>query len=231
MNNLVTWSSDNELFQLAKEKLFVALVGDILDKIGYHHQFLAPGLKPITSDMVIIGRAMPVLEADFFGEHQGHTEISNKPFGMMFEALDDLQENEVYICSGSSHRYALWGGLMSTRAMKCGAAGAVLHGFHRDTNEIERLNFPVASFGGYAQDQGVRGKVIDWRVPIEVDGVLVRNGDIIFGDRDGILVIPREVEVEVFQGAFEKALGENEVLEALQGGMSTVDAFEKFGIM
>ncbi|MGR5142651.1 RraA family protein [Photobacterium sp. DNB23_23_1] len=225
------WNNDTELFKLAKEKLFVAWVGDILDKMGYHHQFLSPQLKPIRNDMVIIGRAMPVLEADFYGDHPGHSEITQQPFGRMFEALDDLKENEVYICSGSSHRYALWGGLMSTRALQCGAAGAVVHGFHRDTNEIERLNFPVASFGSYAQDQGVRGKVIDWRVPIEVDGVSVKNGDIIFGDRDGVLVIPQEAATEAFQGAFEKAEGENEVLQALEQGMTTVEAFQKFGIM
>ncbi|MCG9628640.1 RraA family protein [Vibrio mediterranei] len=227
----VQWNNDSELFQLAKDKLFVALVGDILDKLGYQHQFLSPNLKPIRNDMVIIGRAMTVLEADFFGDHQGHSAISNKPFGRMFEALDDLKENEVYICSGSSHRYALWGGLMSTRAIQCGAAGAIVHGFHRDTNEIEHLNFPVASFGSYAQDQGVRGKVIDWRIPIEVDGVLINDGDILFGDRDGILVVPKEVEVEAFKGAFEKAEGENQVLLALKNGMTTVDAYDKFGIM
>lgn len=124
-----------------------------------------------------------------------------------------------------------YGGLMSTRAIQCKAAGAVVHGFHRDSNEIERLNFPIASFGSYAQDQGVRGKVLDYRVPIEVDGISVKPGDIVFGDRDGILIIPDEVHKEAFEGAFEKAKGENEVLKALQNGMSTVDAFEKFGIM
>ncbi len=231
MTNVVDWQSDDELFELAKERLFVALVGDILDSLGYTHQFLSPNLKPVSNDMVILGRAMTVLEADFYGDHEGHSKISRKPFGRMFEALDDLKKNEVYICSGSSHRYALWGGLMATRAIQCGAAGAVVHGFHRDTNEIEKLRFPLASFGSYAQDQGVRGKVIDWRIPIEVDGVLVRDGDIIFGDRDGVIVVPREIEKEVFRGAFEKAQGENQVLLALQNGMTTVDAYEKFGIM
>ena len=226
------WKNDDELFAMAKEQLFVALVGDTLDKLGYHHQFLSPHLKPLQNQMVIIGRAMPVLEADFFGDYpKGHASVSNVPFGLMFQALDDLKKNEVYICSGSSHRYALWGGLMSTRAMQCGAAGAVVHGFHRDSNEIERLGFPVASFGSYAQDQGVRGKVVDWRIPIEVDGVRVRNGDVIFGDRDGVLVVPADIVEEAFSGAFEKAKGENKVLKAPQGGMSTVEAFEKFGIM
>lgn len=228
-----TWTNDKELFFLAKQELFPALVGDVLDKLGYLHQFLPPGLKPIRPDMVVIGRAMPVLEADVFGEviDNARNPIMQKPFGIMFEALDDLKEDEVYICTGSSHRYALWGGLMSTRAIKLEAAGAILDGFSRDSNEVLNLNFPTFSMGTYAQDQGPRGKVIDFRVPIEWDGVRIDPGDIIFGDRDGVLVIPQKVEEEAFTGAFEKAGGEKLVLKALQNGMSTVDAFAKYGIM
>lgn len=226
------WRSDAELFALARRELFVALVGDVLDKMGFQHQFLSPQLKPISADMVVIGRAMPVLEADVFAERlAGNDWISDKPFGLMFEALDDLARDEVYICSGSSHRYALWGGLMSTRAIQCGAAGAVVHGFHRDTSEILRLGFPVASFGSYAQDQGPRGKVLDWRLPIEMDGVRVNPGDVIYGDRDGIVVVPADAVEQAFAGAIEKARGENDVMKALQAGMTTVEAFQTFGIM
>ena len=120
---------------------------------------------------------------------------------------------------------------MSTRAIRLGAAGAVVNGYSRDTNEILSLNFPTFSLGGYAQDQGPRGKVIDYRVPIEIEGVRIDPGDLIYGDRDGVLVIPREVEKEAFSGAIEKARGEQLVKKALQEGMSTVDAFNKFGIM
>ena len=225
-------TGDTELFAAIRRELFVALVGDALDKLGLQHQFLHPSLKPIDPSMVILGRAMPVLEADFFAETTaGHDAISAQAFGRMFEALDDLKPQEVYVCVGASHRYALWGGLMSTRAIQCGAAGAVVHGFHRDTREIQRLQFPVASFGGYAQDQGPRGKVVDWRVPIEMDGVLIRPGDVIYGDRDGILVVPAEAVNEACSRAFEKARGEHAVLKALENGMSTVEAFAAFGIM
>ena len=227
-----TWRDDSELFDIARRELFVAAVGDVLDRLGLQRQFLSPALKPIDPSMVIIGRAMPVLEADFAGERQrGNSELSSKPFGLMFEALDDLKRNEVYICSGASPRYALWGGLMSARAIQCGAAGAVLHGYHRDTNEILALNFPVASLGSYAQDQGPRGKVLDWRVPIEVDDVRVEPGDIIYGDRDGVLVVPAAVVEDAFAGAIEKVRTENSVLSALKAGMSTVEAFATFGVM
>ncbi|RIJ50410.1 RraA family protein [Maribellus luteus] len=227
------WSNDKELFKIAREELFTALVGDVLDKLGYLHQFVAPDVKPITKGMVVIGRAMPVLEADVFLEEAETTNnpMMKKPFGIMFEALDCLKEDEVYICSGSSPRYALWGGLMSTRAIKLGAAGAVVDGYSRDTNEIEELNFPTFSIGTYAQDQGPRGKVIDYNVPIEFNGIRVNPGDIVFGDRDGVLIVPKEIEKEAFEGAIEKARGEKLVKNALEEGMSTVDAFAKFGIM
>lgn len=222
-----------ELTQIAKTELFPALVGDVLDKMGYYHQFLPQTIKPLAEDMIVIGKAMPVLEADFFEEKMvsSSNPYINKPFGLMFEALDSLQENEVYICTGASLRYAVWGGLMTTRALKLKAAGAILDGYSRDTNEVLNLNFPTFSQGTYAQDQGVRGKVVDYRIPIEIGGVRINPGDIIYGDRDGIVVVPQEIMEEVFNKAIEKARGEKSVKKALEVGMSTVEAFDKFGIM
>ncbi len=227
------WKNDKELYDIAKKELFVALVGDVLDKLGYLHQFLPPNIKPLHNDFVVIGRAMPVLETDVFEEVVENTNnpLMQKPFGIMFEALDSLKEGEVYICSGSSPNYALWGGLMSTRAIKLGAAGAVMNGWSRDTKEILDLDYPTFSFGGYAQDQGPRGKVIDYRVPIEIAGIRIHPGDMVYGDVDGVLIIPKEAVNEAFSGAIEKARGEQLVKKALQAGMSTVEAFEKFGIM
>ncbi len=234
MNDKTTlWNNDDELYKIAKSELFVALVGDILDKMGFQNQFLPPKIKPLHDDFVVIGRAMTVLEADVFEEvtENSNNPLLQKPFGLMFEALDSLRPNEVYICSGASPRFALWGGLMSTRAIKLMAAGAVLHGWSRDTNEVLNLDFPTFSYGGYAQDQGPRGKVVDYRVPIEIEGVRINTGDMVYGDRDGVLIIPKEAVDEAFSGAIEKARGEELVKKALEDGMSTVDAFNKFGIM
>lgn len=227
------WKNDKELFSLAKNKLFTALVGDVLDKMGFLHQFLPPQLYPLNPDNILIGRAMPVLEMDVFDETvtDAHNSFLKRPFGVMFEALDNLKEDEIYICTGASLRYALWGGLMTVRAMKLNAAGAVINGFIRDTRDILRLEFPTFSLGSFSQDQGPRGKVIDYRIPIEWDGIRINPGDIVFGDRDGVLIIPKEVEEEAFSKAIEKALGEKLVLKALQEGISATEAFKKFGIM
>ncbi len=214
------WNNQTELFALVRKELFTALVGDVLDKMGYFHQFLPQNLKPLDSGMVVIGRAMPVLEADVFAgaSEDSNNSLLNQPFGLMFEALDQLSKDEVYVCTGGSYTYALWGGLMTTRALKVGAAGAVVNGFSRDTNEILKLNFPVFSAGTYAQDQGPRGKVIDYRTSIEIGGVKINPGDIIYGDRDGVIIVPREVERDVFHAAIEKARGEKQVKKPWKRG-------------
>jgi len=227
------WDSDESLFALCRRELFTAVVGDCMDKLGLRRQFLAPQIRALRPDMVVIGRAMPVLEADVFGEVVAGSAnpLMAQPFGLMFRALDDLKTNEVYVCTGASPTYALWGELMSTRALKLGAAGAVLNGYSRDTNGVLALNFPTFSYGSYAQDQGPRGKVVDFRVAVEIAGVRVAPGDIVFGDIDGVCIIPREAEADVFTQALEKARGEKRVRQAIENGMSTVDAYAKFGIM
>ena len=223
---MTTWTSDGELFELIKSELFTAVVGDVMDKLGLTNQFLPPYLSVLTRDMFIAGRAMTVLESDVFVEvsEGSANKLMAKPFGLMFEALDSLSENDVYICTGSSPNYALWGGLMSTRAQHLKAAGAVLDGYVRDSSEILDIGLPVASRGCYAQDQGPRGKVLDYNVPLIIGQVRVNPGDIIIGDCDGILCVPRAQ-------AFEKVRGESAVRDALKKGMSTVEAFETFGIM
>jgi regulator of RNase E activity RraA len=227
------WKDDADLFALARRELFTAVAGDVMDKLGFQHQFLPPAIHPLERNMVIIGRAMTVLEADFFEEAAAASRnaLSGRPFGLMLDALDDLKANEVYICTGGSPRYALWGELMSTRAIQCGAAGAVVDGYSRDTRGILDLGFSIFSHGSYAQDQGPRGKVVDYRVPIEMSGTRVSPGDIVFGDLDGVCVVPRAVERDVFRGAFEKARGEKTVRKALEQGMPAREAFEKFGIL
>jgi regulator of RNase E activity RraA len=227
------WSNDRELFLTMKEHLFTAVIGDIMDKIGYLNQFLSPQIKPLQAEMIIAGRAMTVLEADVSNEisESSNNPLINKPFGLMLEALDDLKKDEVYLCTGSSPTYALWGELMSTRAMKLGSAGTVVNGYSRDTKGILKLNFPTFSYGSYAQDQGPRGKVIDFRLEIEMNGVRIKSGDIVFGDVDGVCIIPKEIEKDVINGALEKALGEKEVQKAIKNGMGAREAFNKYGIM
>ena len=227
------WQNDDELFALMRQRLFPAVVGDILDTMGLLKQFLSPGIRPLRPDMVVIGRAMPVLEANCFAasEPEGQLPLSRQPFGLLFQALDELRPHEVYVATGCAPQFALWGGLMTSRAQYLKAAGAVLDGYSRDTPEVLASGLPVFSCGGYAQDQGPRGKVVDYRVAVEINGVRIAPGDIVFGDLDGVLVIPRHAEQDAMRRALEKASTENKVRVAIENGMSTVEAFKTFGVM
>lgn len=226
------WNSDSQLFKFMREELYSAVLGDIMDTHHLYHQFLPAKIQPLATTMIVAGRAMPVLETDTYGGNlDSYKELVDKPFGLMLEALDDLKEHEVYICTGSSPTYALWGELMSMRAKWLGAAGAVLDGYARDTNGIIELEFPTFSYGRYAQDQAPRGKVVDYRVPIEIEGVCIHPGDIIFGDLEGVLVIPRRLEQEIIEKALEKAKGEKTVGKAIRAGMTAKAAFEEYGIL
>ena len=137
---------EDVVFSNLRDKLFTAVVGDVLDKMGRRRQFLPQAIGPLKPDMKFVGRAMPVLEADIFDDN-AHSSgaVGAKPFGLMLEALDDLRPNEVYVATGGSFRYALWGELMSTRARYLRAAGAVLNGFVRDAAGIEALGFPTSA--------------------------------------------------------------------------------------
>jgi 4-hydroxy-4-methyl-2-oxoglutarate aldolase len=219
---------DSALFTALREKLFTAVVGDVMDTLGLNRQFLPPSLHPLREDMVVVGRAMTVTEHDLAPGEAENAEA----FGLMLRALDDLKPGEVYICAGSSPSYALWGGLMSTRAMKLGGTGAILGGCHRDTREILDLGFPVFSEGAYAQDQRGRGVVTDFRQPIAfANGTRVAPGDVIFGDVDGVVIVPTDAAAEVVRLALAKVEGENVVRRMIEEGHSSQDAFAATGIM
>ena len=179
------WTNDRELFELIKSELYTPVVGDILDGMGYYHQFLPQSIQPIRPEMKLAGYAMPVLMIDVYGPQK-------KPFGLLTEALDQLQPNEIYLASGGEMRCAYWGELLTATAKKRGAVGAVLNGYHRDTPQVLTQDFPVFSRGAYAQDSSVRTQVADYRCRIEVGQVTIQSGDFPRPHCGGHRKIPRK---------------------------------------
>ena len=232
------WQNDEEMFALMKERLYTPVVGDILDQMGYRHQFLPAPIRPLVSQvpmsyyvadgqpnhrLKVAGYACPMLENDVYGEPK-------KPFGYMTEALDQLRPNEVYVATGAHHS-ALWGELLTASAKARGAVGAVLDGYTRDTPQVLEQNFPVFCTGTWAQDSSVRTYVFDYRCDIEIGQVTVHDGDIIFGDVDGVLIIPKEIMEETLSLALEKASKEKTMRKAVESGMLVTEAFAKFGVL
>lgn len=218
------WSNDKELFALIKDTLYTPVVGDVLDSMGEWHRFLPQAIRPINPAMKIVGRAMTVQIADVWG-HQ------RTPFGRLTEALDQIESGEIYFVTGGSPRCAAWGEILTATARTRGGVGAVIDGFHRDTPKVLEQNWPVFSRGAYAQDARVRSSVVDFRCPIEVGGVSVDHGDLIFGDLDGVVAIPGRLETEVIERALEKARGEKLVRAEIEAGSSSTAVFRKYGIL
>lgn len=218
------WKSDPELFALVCRELYTPVVGDILDDLGFTHQFLPQPVQPLREEMALAGRAMPVVMIDVFGRQK-------KPFGLLTEALDQLQPGEIYLASGGDMRCAYWGEILTATAKKRGAVGAVINGFHRDTPKVLEQNWPVFSRGRFAQDSGVRTQVVDYRCPIEIGQVTVQPDDLVFGDLDGVVIVPKKVEAEVVERALAKARGEKLVRKEIEAGMSSTAAFKKYGIL
>lgn len=218
------WNNDAELSAIYRKELYTPVIGDILDGLGYYHCFLPQAIQPIRIDSKIFGRAMPVLTIDVYGPQQN-------PFGKLTEALDQLLPGEIYLASGGAMRCAYWGEILTATAKKRGAVGAVINGFHRDTPMVMEQNWPVFSRGRYAQDSAVRTQVADYRCALEIESVWIQPGDLVFGDMDGVLIIPAKMEEEVTIKALQKARGEKQVRKEIENGMSSTEAFGKYGIL
>jgi len=221
----VSFTNDLELFQMMKEKLYAAVLCDALDRVGMHDQAMRADIRPVYPEAVVVGRALTVLSVDVY-------EIVEEPYALEIEAVDSLKPGEVMVAStGRSSRTCFWGELLSTAARARGAHGAVIDGYTRDVKKITAMPFPVFSTGMKPVDSNGRGLVMDYNCPINCGDVIVKPGDIVFGDIDGIIVIPRQVESEVIERAVEKVEGENRTRDELQRGLYLKDVYAKYGVL
>lgn len=214
-----------EQFALMETSLYAAVLSDALDAVGYRQQVLRHNVRPLYPEAIVVGRAMPVQCVDAY-------EIPDEPYQMEIAAVDSLKPNDVFVCAtDGSIRNCIWGELLSTAARTRGARGAVIDGFIRDARQITAMQFPVFMTGLSPVDSNGRGEVIAYNTPIECGGVQVNPGDIVFGDIDGVVVIPHAVEDEVIHAALEKVSGENRTRDAICDGATLREVYDKYGIL
>lgn len=219
------FTSDTELFAAARAQLYAAVVSDALDDVGRREQVMHAQIRPLSPDFVVVGRAMPILAADVFARPQD-------PYKLEIESVDSLKPGDVVVAKTSgADRTGLWGELLSTAAVARGALGAVVDGCVRDVRRIQRLGFPVFATGIRPVDSMGRSLVIDYNCPVECCGVLVEPGDVVFGDLDGVVVVPKAVEAEVFERAFAKAERESHSRAALLQKGYLRDVYDRFGVL
>lgn len=227
---MMQWKADEELFALMRAELSTCAVSDVMEQLGFLFPMLPPDIRPLRSDMVLIGRAMPVQDEPPV-PYGTPARFDAKPFGLLFESIEALRPGEVYIASGGPTRAARLGDMLILRARNLGAAGVVINAHIRDANGIVALGIPAFVHGSYAYGLQRRHNVVDFRCSIKIGSVRIRPGDLIFGDGDGVCVIPREAEREIVSKACDKSRLEKNVREEIELGRSVVDAFKKYGVM
>jgi regulator of RNase E activity RraA len=199
------------------------VVADVLDKLGYRNQVMRAEVRPLFPEAKSAGFALTVQTVPA-------REITPAaPYAGELAAVDALQKNDVMVVSHSD--WSFWGELLSTAARYRGSTGIVIDGYTRDTRPIIDMGFPVFCRGIHPADSMGRLDVSAHNVPIECAGVMVDPGDLVLADYDGVVVIPHAVAEVALQRAEEKVSGENVVRKALEGGMTTAEAFKKYGIL
>ena len=219
--------AENDLQTLSA--LNAAVLSDTLDSLGLMQQAMRPFMRPLDDSLQLIGRArtglyMPVYAPPAAGENPYEVEIA---------LVDDLKPGEVAVlaCDGPTDRIAPWGELLSTASMARGAAGCVTDGLVRDVKQIREMRFAVFCGGIGPLDTKGRARMVERDVPVVCAGARVCPGDLVFGDVDGVVVIPREAQAEVVRRAMEKVAGENQSRDALRRGEKLADVFKRLGIL
>jgi regulator of RNase E activity RraA len=211
----------------ARRKLFVSVVSDVLDGMGYRDQAMAPTIRPLDDTLVLLGRARTGLYRDVY-----EVPTDRNPYELEIALIDDLKPGEVAVLAcGASGRIAPWGELLSTASRARGAAGCVTDGLTRDIRAIRAMKFPVFNGGIGPLDSKGRGEVAAIDVPVECAGVHIEPGDLVFGDADGVVVIPRRIEEKALALSFAKVKGEGRTRAELRRGAKLADVFKRHGIL
>lgn len=208
-----------------QEKLYVAVISDVLDQMGYRQQATRSAFFAYTGTDKLLGRCKTTLWADVFN-------VDENPYEMELQAVDSCQPGDVLICAaGGSNRSGIWGELLSTAARNSGCLGVIVHGAVRDVAKMREMGFPVFATAKNVYDSQNRQKVIDLDVAVEIDGVVFNPGDLVMADEDGIVVIPRDVEAQVIEAALQKVDAENITRDAIKNGMKASEAYQKYGVL
>jgi regulator of RNase E activity RraA len=223
----MTPPSQDDLLRKIRASLYVAVVSDVLDSLGFMGQAMGPRVRPLDDSTMLLGIARTGLYHDVYGVTDGEN-----PYELEIALVDDLKPGEVPVLAcGASGRIAPWGELLSTAAVARGATGCVTDGLVRDIRIIRNMSFPVFCGGIGPLDTKGRGRLVQMDVPVECGGVRVNSGDLVFGDADGVIVIPREARDETIARALEKVSAENVTRDELAKGAKLKDIYDKYGVL
>jgi 4-hydroxy-4-methyl-2-oxoglutarate aldolase len=210
-----------------RSRLFASVISDCLDQVGLRHQALPSEIRPLDDALVMVGRARTAAFMEVFSVAE-----NSNPYALEIELIDSLKPGDIPVFScANPGRIAPWGELLTTAALARGASGALMDGCVRDIKAIRSTGFPVFSGGIAPLDTKGRGLIMALDGPIECGGVAVSSGDLVFGDADGVVVVPQHAEADVLKLAFEKIEGEGKTLADLKRGDKLSDVYARYGLL
>jgi regulator of RNase E activity RraA len=223
--SLPHFTDDASRLDWIERTLYSGVLSDACDAAGHRDRALLSDVRPLDESRVLVGRAKTVVWAPMF-------HVPPRPYDKEIAAVDSLAPGEVFAMAvGRSAEIVPWGELLSTATLARGGRGAVLDGLVRDSRQIKALGLPVFCTGRRPYDSCGRGIVVDFDVPIVLDDVPIAPGDLVFGDPDGVVIIPRAAEAEVLERAWAKVARENTTRDALRAGTPLGEVYRRFGIL
>lgn len=210
-----------------KTQLYTAVLSDTLDSMGMLNQVLEPGITPLDDSSILCGWARVGLYLPIY-----HDDPAVNVYEKELELIDSLKPDEVpvLVCHGLK-KIAPWGELLSTRATYLKSGGCLTDGSVRDVKLIREMKFPVFAGNIGPLDTKHRGKLVWNDVPGKIHGVNVNSGDLVFGDVDGVVVIPKESVEIVLEQSIKKVSEENIVRKKLEKGDTLKKIFAEHGIL
>lgn len=209
-------------------QLYAAVLSDVLDSLGRPDQAMQPFIRPLDDRRVLFGRARTGIYRPVY-----HVPEQGNPYELEMALVDDLRPGDVAVlaCGGRTERIAPWGELLTTAATCRGAAGCVTDGLVRDVRRIRDMQFPVFAGGIGPLDTKGRAEMVAIDVPVMCGGVRIEPGDYVFGDVDGVVVLPQALADAAIRAALEKVASEDASRDALRSGKSLREVYAEFGVL
>lgn len=221
------FKNEIEMFDFMEKHFYAGALSDILDEMGYRECAVSPHsmIRPLFPQAVCAGRTRTLLNAP--------TKTGTEdPYRLAIELVDTLKPGEVSVASSDKPIEPGIMGELSAMAMeKRGARGCVVDGYTRDARKIIQRGFPTFARGISPIDTTERVMVVEYDCPVVVGGRRVVSGQIVFADLDGIVFIPKEVEMEVIQEAATRVKVETEIRGNLSGGATMRDMWDKYHVL
>ncbi len=209
--------------EFLKEKLYSGVLCDVMDGMGYRNQGIGNKLMPLTDDTVICGPAFTSIATIVYS-------MPESPLTAQCKVVDQLSEGEIYVLvTRGDYNCAVFGELFATAVKQRKGAGVLLDGYVRDLKAIKEMDFPLFYAGRDPRTSKGRTEINECQIPVILDGVTIRPGDIIFGDIDGVAVIPKEIADQVFEQALETIQKEDQVRDGLLNGDSLEKVYGEVG--